>query len=191
MIRATSFVVLAQPYRGTSLIRKRPLLGPYRRPLPRRPRRLLGGWAFSYGRGAPVSIRGERMHGGRIVINEGRFLSWCRPVLKVLLTRTLICCISTRITRFELCTGSFWGKNLLEFLQFRLACDPGPVHPSCPTHNTASALVELPRCAVLATQSGHLVPPIRGAPPFPNKNPFGLSRSVRFFKLPPKAVTGT
>jgi len=34
-------------YRGTSLRRKRTPLGPYRRPV-------LGGWAFSYGRGTPV-----------------------------------------------------------------------------------------------------------------------------------------
>jgi len=33
------------PYRGTSLIRKRTPLGPYRRRMPR----VLGGWAFSYG----------------------------------------------------------------------------------------------------------------------------------------------
>ena len=37
-------------HRGTSLTRKRTTLGPYRRPMPR----VLGGWAFSYERGAPV-----------------------------------------------------------------------------------------------------------------------------------------
>ena len=37
-------------YRGTSLTRKHSPLGPYRRPMPR----VLGGWAFSYGRGTPV-----------------------------------------------------------------------------------------------------------------------------------------
>ena len=41
---------LHRKYRGTSLIRNRLLLGPYRRPVPR----VLGGWAFSYGRGNPV-----------------------------------------------------------------------------------------------------------------------------------------
>jgi len=38
--------------RGTSLIRKRTSLGPYRRPMPR----VLGWWAFSYGRGTPVVV---------------------------------------------------------------------------------------------------------------------------------------
>ena len=38
-------------YMGTSLIRKHTPLGPYRRPMPR----VLGGWAFSYGRGTPVT----------------------------------------------------------------------------------------------------------------------------------------
>ena len=37
-------------YRGTSLTRKRAPLGPYCRPMPR----VLGGWAFSHGRGTPV-----------------------------------------------------------------------------------------------------------------------------------------
>ena len=37
-------------YRGTSLTRKRAPLEPYRRPMPR----VLGGYAFSYGRGTPV-----------------------------------------------------------------------------------------------------------------------------------------
>ena len=37
-------------YRGTSLTRKHPPLGPYRRPMPRVP----GGRAFSYERGSPV-----------------------------------------------------------------------------------------------------------------------------------------
>ena len=39
-------------YRGTSLMTKRTPLGPYRRPVPR----VLGGWAFSYGRGTPVHV---------------------------------------------------------------------------------------------------------------------------------------
>jgi len=38
------------PYRGTSLIRNRNPLGPYRKPMPG----VLAGWAFSYGRGTPV-----------------------------------------------------------------------------------------------------------------------------------------
>ena len=42
---------LATLYRDTSLIRKRNPLGPYRRPVPR----VLGGWAFSYGRGTMSS----------------------------------------------------------------------------------------------------------------------------------------
>jgi len=40
-------------YRGTSLIRKRTPLGPYRRPMSR----VLGGWVFSYERGTPVRFR--------------------------------------------------------------------------------------------------------------------------------------
>ena len=40
-------------YKGTSLTGKRNPLGPYRRPVPR----VLGGWAFSYGRGTPVHIQ--------------------------------------------------------------------------------------------------------------------------------------
>ena len=43
-------------YRGTSLIRKRTPLGPYRRPMPRG---VLGGWAFSHGRGTPVAWDGK------------------------------------------------------------------------------------------------------------------------------------
>ena len=39
------------PYRGTSLTRNSPPLEPYCRTMPG----VLGGWAFSYGRGAPVS----------------------------------------------------------------------------------------------------------------------------------------
>ena len=42
------------PYRGTSLIRKRIPLGPYRRPMSRVLKGVLGGFAFSYGRGTPV-----------------------------------------------------------------------------------------------------------------------------------------
>ena len=37
-------------HRGTSRMRKRTPTGPYRRPMPR----VLGGWAFPYGRGTPV-----------------------------------------------------------------------------------------------------------------------------------------
>ena len=40
-------------YRGTSLIRKCTPLGPYRRPMPGS-RGVIGGWAFSYGRGTPA-----------------------------------------------------------------------------------------------------------------------------------------
>ena len=40
--------------RGTSLIRKRTPLGPYRRPVPRVLGGFPGGWRFSYGRGTPV-----------------------------------------------------------------------------------------------------------------------------------------
>ena len=40
----------AKPYTGTSLTRTPLPLGPYRRPMPR----VLGGWAFSCGRGTPV-----------------------------------------------------------------------------------------------------------------------------------------
>jgi hypothetical protein len=44
------YTIHPEPYRGTSLIRKRTPLGPYRRPMPR----VLGaqgGWAFFYGSG--------------------------------------------------------------------------------------------------------------------------------------------
>ena len=41
-------------YRGTSLVRKRRHLGPYRRPMPGVLGGGLGGWAFTYGRGTPV-----------------------------------------------------------------------------------------------------------------------------------------
>jgi len=44
-------------YRGTLLIRNRTPLGPYRRPI-LGPRVVLGGWAFSYERGTPVTARG-------------------------------------------------------------------------------------------------------------------------------------
>jgi len=48
------------PYRGTSLIGNRILLGPYRRPIPR-----VLGWAFSYGRGVtrtyPTGGRSETL----------------------------------------------------------------------------------------------------------------------------------
>ena len=43
-------------YRGTSLIRKRTPLGPYRRPVPRVLGESWGGGAFSYERGTPVHI---------------------------------------------------------------------------------------------------------------------------------------
>ena len=43
-------------YRGTSPIRKRTPLGPYRRPMPR----FLGEWAFSHGRGTPVAFSVQR-----------------------------------------------------------------------------------------------------------------------------------
>jgi hypothetical protein len=36
---------------------KRTPLGPYRRPVPKGPRGILGGWAFSYGRGTPVNLQ--------------------------------------------------------------------------------------------------------------------------------------
>jgi len=42
------------PYRGTSLIRKLPPLGPYRSPMPRALRWSYGGGAVSYERGTPV-----------------------------------------------------------------------------------------------------------------------------------------
>ena len=41
-----------RPYRATSLTRNTPPIGPYSSPMPR----VLGGWAFSYGRGTPVSV---------------------------------------------------------------------------------------------------------------------------------------
>ena len=42
-------------YRGTSLIRKHPTLGPYSRPMPRALWWALGGGAVSYERGTPVA----------------------------------------------------------------------------------------------------------------------------------------
>ena len=42
-------------YGCTSLARKRTPLGPYRRPM----HRVVGGWAFSHGRGNPVAGEGE------------------------------------------------------------------------------------------------------------------------------------
>ena len=46
--------VRVRRYRGTSLIRKRTPLGPYRRPMPRGTWGGPGGWAFSHERGTPV-----------------------------------------------------------------------------------------------------------------------------------------
>jgi len=41
-------------YRGTSVIRNRPLLGPYGRPVTRSLASVPRGWAFFYERGTPV-----------------------------------------------------------------------------------------------------------------------------------------
>ena len=45
--------------RGTSLMRKRTPLGSYRRPMLRVLGGVLGGWAFSYGRGTPAMLSCE------------------------------------------------------------------------------------------------------------------------------------
>jgi hypothetical protein len=45
--------------RGTSLIRKRTPLGPFRRPMPRVLWGSSGGGAFSYERGTPVGVRSK------------------------------------------------------------------------------------------------------------------------------------
>ena len=53
MLRQVAGLQVVYPYWGTSLIRKRTPLGPYRMPMPR----ILGefgGGAFSYERGTPV-----------------------------------------------------------------------------------------------------------------------------------------
>ena len=80
-------------YRGTSLTRKRTPLGPCSRPVPEG---VLGGWAFSYERGAPVfgargrkgstrtwpsrTIRGGReMIGAPETLRGGRGLRTCVP----------------------------------------------------------------------------------------------------------------
>ena len=47
---------MAAVYRGTSLIRNRPTLGPYSRTMPRLLWLSWGGEAFSYERGTPVGI---------------------------------------------------------------------------------------------------------------------------------------
>ena len=49
-------------YRGTSLIRKRPPLRPYSRPMPRAPWWSKEGVATSYERGIPVSILEESLY---------------------------------------------------------------------------------------------------------------------------------
>jgi hypothetical protein len=60
--RAFVVQVVLCAYRGNSLIRKQPYPGPYCRPMPRvlggsqGPRGVLGGWAFSYERGSPVTL---------------------------------------------------------------------------------------------------------------------------------------
>ena len=51
-------------YRAASLTRKRAPLGPYRRPMPS----VLGGWAFSYGRGT--------WGGGLFLMNEVPLYGW-------------------------------------------------------------------------------------------------------------------
>ena len=48
--------------RGTSRIRKCTPPGLYRRPMPRVVRGVLGGWAFSYGRGTPVHSSPYSLH---------------------------------------------------------------------------------------------------------------------------------
>ena len=51
-------------YRGTSLIRKRTPLGPYRRPMPRVLGGVLAEWACSYARGAHVERGREEDQNG-------------------------------------------------------------------------------------------------------------------------------
>ena len=54
-------------YRGTSRIRKRTPLEPYRRPMPRVIGGSYGSWAVSYGRGTPVHGVYEGRQGGNYV----------------------------------------------------------------------------------------------------------------------------
>ena len=61
---ACGFRQISQDYRGALLTRKHPPLGPYRKPLPRVLGEVLGGWEFSYERGAPVLGLMPRVLGG-------------------------------------------------------------------------------------------------------------------------------
>ena len=54
----------AVPYRGTSLIKKRTPLGPYRRPMPRVPGGSEGGWRFLLGK-VPLYLEGQARVGQR------------------------------------------------------------------------------------------------------------------------------
>ena len=57
----------AAPYRGTSLIRKRSPLGPYRRAIPRvLGGSWVGGWAFSYERDTPAPNLRARLLGSSV-----------------------------------------------------------------------------------------------------------------------------
>ena len=60
---------LVLDYRGTSLIRKRTPLGPYRRHKPR----VVGGWAFSYERGTPVRPAGPGLGLVNFRVNPSTF----------------------------------------------------------------------------------------------------------------------
>ena len=56
-------------YMGTSLIRKDPPLGPFRRPIPR----VLGGWVFSYERDTPVKAHAS-------IGSRQREVNWWCPI---------------------------------------------------------------------------------------------------------------
>ena len=56
--------------RGTSLIRKCTPLGPNRRPMPR----VVGEWAFSYGRGTPVDFASNL---STLPLFDLTFRLWC------------------------------------------------------------------------------------------------------------------
>ena len=65
-------------YRGTSLIGTHTPIGPYSRPMPRVLGGVLGGWAFSCGRGSPVHfprkpLRKAFLRGGSCPVRSVRF----------------------------------------------------------------------------------------------------------------------
>ena len=102
-------------YRGTSLIRIRLPLGPYRRPMPRVLGGGYGGWAFSYGRGTPV--------GGHWNVSCRRaLLSGLLPVLKIPLLSAPLA--SSAFGALVLCIKAI---SSLSVLQSPILCFAGAV----------------------------------------------------------------